>query len=89
MKIDILAFREHLFKNAPHRDHPVVRFYTFGKNDLQLMCLGKVDYKFEDGSKHEREWAGRYEIVQVPGGGLKLKKAQIIIVSCLCYCLLW
>jgi hypothetical protein len=77
----ILIFREFLFKNAPHRDHPVLQVFTFGEDDLQLMVLGKVGYNFEDGTSHEREWVGRYEIVKDHDGKLKFKKVQIILVS--------
>lgn len=45
------------------------------------MCIGKVEYKYEDGNKHECEWAGRYEIEKSSEGGLKFKRVQIITVS--------
>lgn len=78
---EILGFRELIFQNAPIRDHAAVRFFTFGKEDLELMCNGTVDYMFEDGSTHAREWAARYEIVKVGNGELKFKRVQIFAVS--------
>ncbi|QDS75304.1 hypothetical protein FKW77_001367 [Venturia effusa] len=77
---EISDFREFLFNNVPHRDHPAIQFYTFGDDDLQLMCIGKVEYKYEDGTKHECEWAGRYEIVKLSKGALKFKRVQIITI---------
>jgi hypothetical protein len=78
---EIIAFREFLFKNSPHRDHSISQVFVFGEDDLQLMVLGAVQYNFEDGSIHERQWAGRYQLTKDHDGKLKFKKAQIIIVS--------
>jgi hypothetical protein len=74
---NIIACREQLFKNSPHRDHPVVKVYTFGEEDHELMALGNVDY----GKGEIHEWAGRYSIVKDAKGELKFKHAQIILVS--------
>lgn len=82
--LEISDFREFLFNNIPHRNHPAIQFYTFGDDDSQLMCIGKVEYKYEDESKHECEWAGRYEIVKSSDGELKFKRVQIITVKCNC-----
>ena len=30
-----IAFREHLFKNSPHRHHNIVRCYIFGMDDQE------------------------------------------------------
>jgi len=76
-----LAFRESLFSNIPYRDHPVVKVYSFGSNDLELLALGEVDYKFKDGTVHKDNWAGRYTIVKDDAGELKFKHVEIIIVS--------
>lgn len=79
--LEISDFREFLFNNVPHRDHPAIQFYTFGDDDLKLMTIGKVVYKYKDGSKHDCEWAGRYEIEKSSEGELRFKRVQIITVS--------
>lgn len=79
----ILAFRAQLFSNVEHRDHPIVKVYTFGADDHDLLALGQVEYKNvggPGGGSHKDEWAGRYIIVQ-EGDQLKFKHVQIIIVS--------
>lgn len=81
--IDIIAFREKLFSAIPHRDHPVVRFFTFGNDDMNLMCYGHVGYQYPEGTTNMKEWAGRYKIVKTESGELKFKYVQIIIVSIL------
>jgi uncharacterized protein (TIGR02246 family) len=81
----ILAFRESLFSNIAHRDHPVVKVYSFGSNDLELMVLGEVTYVFGDEGVRSQEWAGRYTIVEDDAGGLKFKPVQIFTVSIVLY----
>lgn len=75
---EIIALREALFKETPHRDHPLVQIFTDGSNDLELMGLGTVAYGPED--QHSREWAGRYSLVKT-GDGLKFKEVKIIGVG--------
>ncbi|KAH6614678.1 hypothetical protein B0J18DRAFT_439904 [Chaetomium sp. MPI-SDFR-AT-0129] len=75
----ILAFREQLFANVEHRDHPLVKVYTFGANDLELLALGQVEYKDPEGGSHNEEWAGRYSIVPGPAGKLLFRHVQIIL----------
>jgi hypothetical protein len=67
----------------PHRDHPAVKIFTFGSDDMNLMCYGTVGYKSADETVNMKEWAGRYEIVRTNSGTLKFKYAQVIIVSLL------
>lgn len=78
----ILGFRESLFSNIAHRDHLVLKVYSFGSNDLELMVLGEVNYVFEDGRKRSQEWAGRYTIVTNDVGELEFQHVKIITVSC-------
>lgn len=77
----IIAFREKLFKSVPHRDHPVVKFFTFGPDDLNLMCYGRVGYKYPEGTTNMKEWAGRYKLIKTDTGALKFKYVQVIIVE--------
>ena len=72
----IIDFREQLFKDSPHRDHSIVKVYSFGNNDHELMALGIVNY----GKDESHEWAGRYSIVN-DAGGLMFKHVHIILVS--------
>jgi hypothetical protein len=51
-----------------------------GQNDKEMMVLGDVSYKLENGKNHSTAWAARYSIVK-DGGKLKFKKVQIILVS--------
>ncbi|TGO43522.1 hypothetical protein BOTNAR_3529g00010 [Botryotinia narcissicola] len=75
----ILSFRRKLFANVPHREHPVVRIFTFGSDDMNLMCYGTVGYKLSNDVINMQEWAARYEIVNTESGDLKFKYVQIII----------
>ncbi|GAB1318552.1 hypothetical protein MFIFM68171_08762 [Madurella fahalii] len=77
----ILGFRKKLFNNVAHRDHPVVRVYSFGTNDRELLALGEVEYRHPNGKSHTEEWAGRYSIVQDDAGALKFQHVQIILAS--------
>lgn len=79
--IAIIEFRDKLFKSAPHRDHPVVKIFTFGSDDMNLMCYGRVGYKYPEGTTNQKEWAGRYKIVKTESGSLKFKYVQVIVVS--------
>jgi ketosteroid isomerase-like protein len=76
----ILAFRAQLFSNIEHRDHPVVKVYSFGTDDKNLLALGEVVYRDPAGGSHKEEWAGRYIIVQ-HDGEFKFKHVQIFIAS--------
>ncbi|KAK8911094.1 hypothetical protein QC760_000155 [Botrytis cinerea] len=78
---EIISFRKKLFANIPHREHPVVRIFTFGSDDMNLMCYGTVGYKISDEPVNMQEWAARYEIVRTGPGDLRFKYVQIIIVS--------
>ncbi|KAF7910106.1 uncharacterized protein EAE98_010904 [Botrytis deweyae] len=75
----IISFRKKLFANVPHREHPVVRIFTFGSDDMNLMCYGTVGYKLSDDTVNMQEWAARYEIVKTGPGDLKFKYVQIIV----------
>ncbi|KAM0315750.1 hypothetical protein ACHAO8_003602 [Botrytis cinerea] len=78
---EIISFPKKLFANIPHREHPVVRIFTFGSDDMNLMCYGTVGYKISDEPVNMQEWAARYEIVRTGPGDLRFKYVQIIIVS--------
>jgi hypothetical protein len=75
----IHQFREFLYSNIPHRDHSILKVYTQGTNDLEMMALGSVSYKHHDGSSHETDWAGLYSLTKSQDGALKFQKVQIII----------
>jgi len=77
----IKDLREKLFANIPHRKHPAVRIYTFGDDQMELMVLGKVEYKFHEGHGHDTDWTGRYSLGRDEDGTLKFKEMQIIMVS--------
>jgi len=72
-------FREQLFANIPHRDHPIHKVYTFGKDYLDLMAFGSVDYVHHDKSTHSDNWAARYFITKDESGQVKFKHIQIIL----------
>lgn len=79
---EIIALRKDLFNEVPHRDHPIKEIFTYGEDDLELMSLGTVGYKYHSGdSGRDREWAGHYSLEKVKGGGLKFKYVKIIGVS--------
>lgn len=59
----------------------MVKFFTFGPDDLNLMCYGRVGYKYPEGTINMKEWAGRYKIVKTESGVLKFKYVQVILVS--------
>ncbi|KAF5878812.1 putative fungal specific transcription protein [Botrytis fragariae] len=75
----IISFRKKLFASVPHREHPVVRIFTFGSDDMNLMCYGTVGYRLSDDTVNMQEWAARYEIVKTEPGDLKFKYVQIIV----------
>ncbi|CAF9926818.1 MAG: hypothetical protein GOMPHAMPRED_004235 [Gomphillus americanus] len=77
----IIAFREKFFKDVPHRDHPVVKVFTYGPDDKNLMIYGNVGVELPEGTKHSKEWAGRYEIVDTGSGGLKFKYVQVFVTA--------
>lgn len=77
----ILAFREDLFSHAGHRDHPVVKVFTFGSDDRELLALGEVEYRDDSAGTRKEEWAGRYTIVEDASGELKFKHVQILIAN--------
>ncbi|ATZ57877.1 hypothetical protein BCIN_15g03980 [Botrytis cinerea B05.10] len=78
---EIVSFRQKFFKNIPHREHPVVKVFTFGSDDMNLMCYGTVGLKTSGETKNMKEWAGRYEIVKTDSGSLKFKYVQIIVTE--------
>lgn len=78
-KREITALRAALFKEIPHRDHPLVQVFSSGDNDLELMALGKVDYVHHSGTPHSKDWAGLYRLVKT-GNALKFKEVKIIAV---------
>ena len=55
--------------------------FTYGPDDKNLMIYGNVGVELPEGTKHSKEWAGRYEIVDTGSGGLKFKYVQVFVVS--------
>ncbi|KAE8441194.1 hypothetical protein EG329_005626 [Mollisiaceae sp. DMI_Dod_QoI] len=76
----IIAVRRKLFETIPYREHPVTKVFTYGSDDLNLMCFGIVDYAYPEGTTNKKEWAGRYEIEKTSSGELKFKLVQIITI---------
>lgn len=79
-KTEIVALRKALFAHIPHRDHRILRYYTFDKENMHLMGLGTVGYKHHHGHETGSDWAAKYDLVKV-GGEAKFKHVQVIVVS--------
>ncbi|KAK4221446.1 hypothetical protein QBC38DRAFT_522345 [Podospora fimiseda] len=75
----IVAFRNDLFAHQEHRDHPVVKVFTFGSDDHELVALGEAEYRDSARGSQKEEWAGRYSVVKDADGQLKFKLVQIFI----------
>ena len=71
--------RKALFAHIPHRDHRLVKIYTAGSDQNNLMAHGKVDYKHHHGHTTATDFAGRYVLEKV-GDEIKFKVVQIILV---------
>lgn len=59
----------------------MVKIFTFGSDDMNLMAYGRVGYKYPEGTTNMKEWAGRYKIVKGGDGELRFTYVQVILVS--------
>ena len=77
--VDIIKMREKLFPNIPSRHHRILKLYTYGSNEHELLAYGEVDYEHHHGGKADTHWASKYSVKQV-GNELKFAHVHIVLV---------
>ncbi|PSR79582.1 hypothetical protein BD289DRAFT_455767 [Coniella lustricola] len=74
----IIELRKALFASIPRREHRVVKIFTFGEDQSQLLVLGKVEYGHHHGHETNSDWASKI-VLSTSEGQPKLAEVQIIV----------